>query len=76
MALKPGEDIGRVTQSDTDQFIRFEVGPGKSVIDGKEFELRDGSALVISAGTDHNGLTTPSREPLKLYTLYTRPCTS
>lgn len=73
MALKPGEDIGKETHPDTDQFIRVESGTGKAVLDGKEYALKDGSAVVIPAETEHNVINTSSTETLKLYTLYTPP---
>lgn len=71
MALKPGEDIGLETHPDTDQFIRVESGEGKAILDEQEYELQDGSALVIPAGAKHNVMNTSSTEPLKLYTVYT-----
>ncbi len=73
MALKPGEDIGQETHPDTDQFIRVESGEGKAILDGQEYALADGSALVIPAGAEHNVINTSSAEPLKLYTVYTPP---
>ncbi|HMM28590.1 MAG TPA: cupin domain-containing protein [Aggregatilineaceae bacterium] len=73
MALKPGEDIGQETHPDTDQFIRVEAGEGKALIDGQEIPLRDGSAVVIPAGAEHNVINTSRDEPLKLYTLYAPP---
>lgn len=73
MALKPGEDIGQETHPDTDQFIRVEAGEGKALIDGQEIPLRDGSAVVIPAGAEHNVINTSHNEPLKLYTLYAPP---
>ena len=73
MALKPGEDIGQETHPDTDQFIRVESGEGKAVLDGQEYALADGSALVIPAGTEHNVINTSSTEALKLYTVHTPP---
>ena len=73
MALKPGEDIGRETHPDTDQFIRIEEGVGKAIIDDEEFALEDGSAIVIPAGSEHNVINTSSTESLKLYTVYTPP---
>ena len=73
MALKPGEDIGRETHPDTDQFIRVEAGQGKAVLDGQEYRLEDGSAVVIPAGTEHNIINTSGTEALKLYTIYTPP---
>jgi mannose-6-phosphate isomerase-like protein (cupin superfamily) len=73
MALKPGEDIGQETHPHTDQFIRVEAGTGKAILDGQEYELADGSAVVIPAGAEHNVINTSSSEPLKLYTVYTPP---
>jgi mannose-6-phosphate isomerase-like protein (cupin superfamily) len=73
MSLKPGEDIGKETHPDIDQFIRVEDGQGKAVIDGQEYELEDGSAIVIPAGAEHNVINTSSIEVLKLYTIYTPP---
>lgn len=73
MALKPGEEIGVETHDDIDQFIRVESGQGKAVLNGKEYALEDGSAVVIPAGTKHNVINTSSSETLKLYTIYTPP---
>lgn len=73
MSLKPLEDIGMETHGDVDQFIRIEEGEGKAILDGKEFNLEDGSAVVIPAGTEHNILNTSAKKALKLYTLYTPP---
>ena len=73
MALPPGEDIGTETHDDVAQFIRVETGKGKAVLNGKEHELADGSAVVIPAGTEHNIVNTSQQEPLKLYTIYTPP---
>ncbi|MBN2118277.1 MAG: cupin domain-containing protein [Anaerolineales bacterium] len=73
MSLKPGEDIGLETHGDIDQFIRVEGGEGKAILDGQEYKLEDGSAIVIPAGTEHNVVNTSSKEALKLYTIYTPP---
>lgn len=73
MSLNPGEDIGLETHLETDQFIRIEEGVGKAILDGKEYLLEDGSAIVIPAGTEHNVLNTSTTEALKLYTVYTPP---
>ena len=73
MSLNPGEEIGQERHPATDQFIRVESGEGKAVIDGQEFALADGSALVIPAGTEHNVINTSASEALKLYTVYTPP---
>jgi len=73
MALRPGEEIGLETHPDTDQFIRVEAGEGQAVIDGQTIELRDGTAIVIPAGAEHNVTNLSSTEMLKLYTIYTPP---
>ncbi len=70
MSIAPGEEIGMETHEDVDQFIRVESGHGKSVLNGEERELEDGSALVIPAGTEHNVINTSATEPLKLYSVY------
>jgi mannose-6-phosphate isomerase-like protein (cupin superfamily) len=71
MSLKPGEDIGMEVH-DLDQFIRIEKGMGKAILDGEEFALQDGSAVIVPKGTNHNILNT-STNPMKLYTIYTPP---
>lgn len=72
MSLLPNEDIGEEVHS-LDQFIRVEQGVGKSVLDGEEQNLADGSVVIIPAGTRHNIINTSSTDPLKLYTLYAPP---
>lgn len=72
MALKPGEDIGAETH-ELDQFIRIEAGRGTAQLNGKDYPVQDGSALVIPAGTKHNVINTGRDEALKLYTLYSPP---
>ena len=73
MSLAPGEDIGLETHTDVDQFIRVEAGKGKALLNGKEHDLEDGSAVVIPAGTQHNIINTSQQESLKLYTIYSPP---
>lgn len=70
MSLKPNEDIGMEIHSDNDQFFRFEKGQGKCIIDGNEYELNDGSVIVVPAGAEHNIINTSDSEDLKLYTIY------
>lgn len=72
MALKPGEDIGLEVHDAVDQFFRVEEGQGKAIIDGDEHEIKDGSAVVVPAGSEHNVVNT-GNEPLKLYTIYSPP---
>lgn len=73
MSLAPGEDIGLETHDDVDQFIRVEYGEGVALLDGEEHDVRDGSAIVIPAGVEHNLTNRSETEPLKLYTVYTPP---
>jgi len=73
MTLQPGEDIGRETHPDVDQFIRIESGTATAVLDGEETRLDDGDVLVIPAGAEHNVTNTADDTPLRLYTLYSPP---
>jgi len=70
MSLKPGEEIGMETHPDNDQFFRFEQGEGTCVIDGNEYALKNGSAIIIPAGAKHNIINTSATEELKMYTIY------
>ena len=70
MSLKPDEDIGLEVHEDNDQFFRFESGRGRVVIDGNEYEVKDGSAIVVPAGAEHDVINSSSSEALKLYTIY------
>src|SRR6185436_5301397 len=72
MSLKPNEDIGEEVHQ-LDQFIRVEKGEGKTVLNGVEHAIRDGSAIVIPQGIRHNIINTSATEPMKLYTLYAPP---
>ena len=73
MSLKVGEDIGEETHQDTDQFFRIEKGNGKCLIDGHEYKLHAGDALLVPAGAKHNVNNTDEKETLQLYTLYAPP---
>jgi mannose-6-phosphate isomerase-like protein (cupin superfamily) len=55
---------------DNDQFFRFESGHGKCFIDGNEYELTDGSIIVVPAGARHNIVNVSDTRNLKLYTVY------
>jgi len=70
MSLKPNEEIGMETHPENDQFFRFEQGIGKCIIDGNEYEVKDGSAVIIPAGSKHNVVNTSDTEELKMYTIY------
>lgn len=70
MSLRPKEEIGMEVHPENDQFFRFEKGEGKCVIDGNEYDLKDGVAVVVPAGAQHNVINTSETEDLKLYTIY------
>ncbi|MCX6724084.1 MAG: cupin domain-containing protein [Candidatus Staskawiczbacteria bacterium] len=70
MSLKPKEEIGMEVHEDNDQFFRFEKGQGKVIIDGNEYEVKDGFAVVVPAGSQHNVINTSKTKELKLYTIY------
>jgi mannose-6-phosphate isomerase-like protein (cupin superfamily) len=70
MSLKPKEEIGMETHNENDQFFRFEKGQGKCIIDGNEYQVKDGTAIVVPAGAEHNVVNISETEDLKLYTIY------
>lgn len=73
MSIKPNEDIGMEVHPDNDQFFRFEQGQGKCIIDGNEYAVEDGSAIVVPAGAEHNVINVSETEDLRLYTIYSPP---
>ncbi|MDP1801504.1 MAG: cupin domain-containing protein [Bacteroidota bacterium] len=70
MSLRPKEEIGEEVHKENDQFFRFESGRGKCIIDGNEYAVSDGDAIVIPAGAKHNILNTDGEIELKMYTIY------
>ena len=70
MSLLPNEEIGMEVHPDNDQFFRFEKGQGKCLIDGNEYAVTDGSAIIVPAGAQHNVINTSGTERLKMYTIY------
>ncbi len=72
MSLLPGEDIGAEVHETVDQFLRVDQGSGQAVLDGVTYEISDGSAILVPAGTKHNIINTGS-DKMKLYTLYMPP---
>ena len=70
MSLLPKEEIGMEVHNDNDQFFRFEAGQGKVIIDGNEYEVGNGTAIVVPAGAEHNVINMSDSEDLKLYTIY------
>jgi mannose-6-phosphate isomerase-like protein (cupin superfamily) len=73
MSIPPGEEIGAETHPANDQFFRVEGGQGKCFIDGTEYELRDGDAVIVPRGARHNVINTSETAALKLYTIYSPP---
>jgi len=72
MCLNPGEEIGAEVHNG-DQFFRFEEGQGKVVIDGNEYTVSDGAAIIVPTGNNHNIINTSPDKQLKLYTVYSPP---
>lgn len=70
MSLKPNEEIGMEIHEDNDQFFRFEQGEGKCIIDGNEYEVKDGDAIIVPSGAEHNVVNVSQTEDLRLYTIY------
>ena len=73
MSLKPKEEIGLETHPENDQFLRFEGGDGKVVIDDNEYSVKDGDAVIVPAGAKHNVVNISDSEALKIYTIYSPP---
>jgi mannose-6-phosphate isomerase-like protein (cupin superfamily) len=73
MSLKPKEEIGSEVHEENDQFLRFEGGSGRVMIDDNKYTVKDGDAVVIPAGARHNVINTSATEDLKLYTIYSPP---
>ena len=40
------------------------------MIDGNEYDVKNGTAVVVPSGAQHNIINTSETEPLKLYTIY------
>lgn len=73
MSLAPNQDIGMEVHEVVDQFFRVEKGEGQAVLNGQASPLKDGDALLIPAGTQHNLINLSATNPLQLYTLYSPP---
>jgi mannose-6-phosphate isomerase-like protein (cupin superfamily) len=73
MSLQPKEEIGMEIYAENDQFFRFEKGEGKCIIDGHEYAVTDGVAIIVPAGAKHNVINTSASKELKMYTIYSPP---
>ena len=72
MSLLPGEEMGTEVY-DFDQYIRFESGHGKVILDGEAHDVGRGWAVMIPAGVEHNVINTTHNERLQLSFIYTPP---
>jgi mannose-6-phosphate isomerase-like protein (cupin superfamily) len=70
MSLRSNEEIGSEVHPDNDQFFRFESGEGKVIINETAYEVTDGDACIVPAGSQHNVINTSETKELKLYTIY------
>ena len=73
MSLKPKEEIGAEVHAENDQFLRFEGGKGRVIIDKTTYSVKDGDAVIVPAGAKHNVINVSATEDLKLYTIYAPP---
>ena len=73
MSLNPNEEIGLEVHEITDQFLRIEKGEGKVIMNGEEKSVKEGDAIIVPAGTQHNVVNVSSTQKLKLYTVYSPP---
>lgn len=72
MCLQPDDEIGE-EMHELDQFIRFEQGSAKVILNKKdEYLLGPDDAVIIPEGTWHNVINVGGGE-LKLYTIYSPP---
>jgi mannose-6-phosphate isomerase-like protein (cupin superfamily) len=68
MSLLANEEIGMEVHPDNDQFFRFEKGSGKVIINETVYEVKDGDAVIVPTGANHNVIA--GTDGLKLYTIY------
>ncbi|MGD0729306.1 MAG: cupin domain-containing protein [Candidatus Micrarchaeaceae archaeon] len=73
MSLGPKEEIGAEVHKKIDQFFRFEQGKGIVVVNSTKHTVKDGSAVIVPAGSRHNVINTSTTLALKFYTIYSPP---
>lgn len=76
MSLKPKEEIGMEVHDNVEQFFRIDKGNGKLIYINKNnkkvtHQIKNGDAIIIPSGTQHNIINDDDKEELKLYTIYT-----
>jgi mannose-6-phosphate isomerase-like protein (cupin superfamily) len=70
MCVPPHQELGLEVHTENDQFFRFEQGTGICTINGNEYALSDGIAIIVPKGAEHNIVNTSATEDLKFYTIY------
>ena len=71
MNIAPGDEIGEEVH-ELDQFIRFERGRAKVLMNDEEYSVQEDFAVVIPAGVKHNVINTGEID-LQLYSVYAPP---
>lgn len=72
MCLKPGEDIGSETHPNNEQLLICLKGAGRFFLNGDEGPFREGDAVLVPAGTEHNFINKGEVE-MKIITVYSPP---
>ena len=72
MTIPPGQDVGAHYHPYATQTVKVEMGRGIADVGSERYLLEPGVAIVIPAGVGHN-ITNLGRQPLKLYTMYSKP---
>lgn len=72
MHIPPKGEIGAETHLAVEQVLYFVSGSGVAILDGKEWPIGTGDAVVVTPGTNHNFLNTGS-VPLEVLTIYSPP---
>lgn len=73
MNLKPLQDIGMETHSDTTQFFYIVEGLCLSYVNDIKTLTLPGEVLIVPKGNSHNIINPSKKNRLKLYTIYTPP---
>jgi len=73
MSIPVKGEIGQEIHTENDQFFRFESGEGRVLIDGNEYLVKDGDAIIVPSGAQHNIINISTTQPLQLYTIYAPP---
>lgn len=72
MSLKPGENVPIEIHPNTTQFIKVEQGDMLVWLNGNNYILKQGDAIVIPANTYHY-VSNIGNYDLKFYTIYSPP---